>query len=146
MGLFNRKKSLPNSKSMDALMDKFDEMFFGGSENKYKQMKELYNLFDRRYNYEQIGNALAWMTIRFFRSDDRSSQGLVDEGQMCRPNNPFSRDDAMKLYKYVARKAFEKNMPNAPEEMFEPLYKSLGNYETGATTDVIPGAYGEYGL
>ena len=146
MGLFNRKKNVSKSKSMDALIDKVDEMFFGGSENKYTQMKELYNLFDHRYNYEQIGNALTWMTMRFFRSDDRSSQGLVDEGQMRRPNNPFSRDDAMKLYNYVVRKAFEKNMPKAPEEMFEPLYKSLGNYETGATTDVIPEAYGEYGL
>lgn len=50
MGLFNRKKNVSKSKSMDALIDKVDEMFFGGSENKYTQMKELYNLFDHRYN------------------------------------------------------------------------------------------------
>lgn len=30
--------------------------------------------------------------------------------------------------------------------VFNEFYKSLGNFEGGATTEIIPNAYGEYGL
>ena len=86
------------------------------------------------------------MTSRFNHVEDKSSVAFVDEGQMKRVDNPFTRDDALKIYKYVAKKQFQKVFPNAPEVMFEKRYKTLGNYEDGATTDVIPGAYGEYGF
>ena len=86
------------------------------------------------------------MTLRFSREGDKSAYAIVDNGQLRRHDNPFNREDAIVLYKYVVRKSVEKNMPNASKEIFDKLYESLGNFEKGATTDIIPGAYGEYGL
>lgn len=144
MGLFKRKKRL--NEQQDALFDKMADLFFGGKDQMWKQVLEAYELLGHRYTKDQISNALTWMTMHFQSVDDKSAQEMVDDGQMRRHDNPFSREDAMKLYKFVVRKSFEKNMPNAPEEMFDALYENLGNFKEGATTDVIPGAYGEYGL
>lgn len=147
MGLFHFfKKKTRLSKEQNELMDKVAEMLFGGLNQMREQVKELSSLLGKRYSPGQVANALTWMTSRFYHEEDKSSIALVDEGQMKRADNPFTRNDALKLYKYVAKKQFHKAFPSAPEVMFEEMYKTLGNYEDGATTDVIPGAYGEYGL
>jgi hypothetical protein len=61
---------------------------------------------------------------------------------MRRPNNAFSKADAMTIYSYVARK----RMPESMDSIFVMMNEMIGNRADGATTDVIPGAYGEYGL
>ena len=110
------------------------------------QIKELSGLLGNRYNLGQVANALTWMTSNFNHECDKLSFALVDDGQLKRVDNPFLKEDALLIYRYVAKKKFQKAVPDAPEVMFENMYESPGNYEEGATTDVIPGAYGEYGL
>lgn len=147
MGLFDFFKKKPRlSKEQNELMDKVAEMLFGSLDQMRDQIKELSGLLGNRYNHGQVANALTWMTSKLSREGDKSSFALVDDGQMKRVDNPFIKEDALLIYRYVAKKKFLKAFPNAPEEMFEKMYESLGNYEEGATTDVIPGAYGEYGL
>ena len=147
MGLFDFFKKKPRlSKEQNDLMDKVAEMLFGSLDLMREQIKELAGLLDNRYSLGQVANTLTWMTSRFSREGDKSSFALVDEGQMKRVDNPFTKKDVLIIYRYVAKKQFQKAFPNAPEAMFEKMYESLGNFEDGVTTDVIPGSYGEYGL
>ena len=145
MGFFDlfRKKKKPSND--DAVFNKMADMLFGGTAEFRSQVLELHALLNQRYEPSQVANALTWMTLEFNREGDRSSGALVDEGQMRRPTNPFSREDALKIYRFVAKKNWEKMFPGAPEALFESMYIGLGNSEDGCTTDVIPGAYGEFG-
>lgn len=147
MGLFNFFRKKPRlSEEQNQLMDKLSEMQFGGKEQMRVQIRELYELLGRRYDMGKVANALTWMTMRFNREGDKSMQGLVDEGQLHRPDNAFTRDDVIKIYRYVAKKSFLKLVPNGTDEIFESMLQTLGNTDKGASTDVISGAYGEYGL
>ena len=136
------KKMTPNEQKV---FDKMNEMLYGGTEQFEKQTLELYKMLGMKYKPEQIANALTWMSLQFAKEGDKSEYGLVDDGQMRRPKNTFSREDAVTIYRYVAKKSFRKALPDAPEDMFELLFATLGNSDEGCTTDVIPGAYGEYG-
>ncbi len=147
MGIFHFFRRKPKlSESQNALMDKMAVLLFGGLEQMQEQISELYEMFDHRYNKGQIANALTWMTSRFSREGDMSAFALVDEGLLHRMDNPFNRTDAMVLYKYAAKKSLHKFVPNASESIFDEIFITLGNNPKGATSDVIPGAYGEYGL
>ena len=140
-----KKKSKRLSSNEDKIFEKMNEMLYGGTEQFEKQTLELYKMLGMKYNIEQIANALTWMSLQFTKEGDKSVYGLVDDGQMRRPKNAFSREDAVTIYRYVAEKSFRKALPDAPEDMFELLFANLGNSDEGCTTDVIPGAYGEYG-
>ena len=128
------------------IFDKMAVLFFGGVDKMHEQVNEAYEILGHRYKQAQVANALTWMTSRFNRMDDKSSVAIVDEGQLCRDNNPFSKEDATKLYRFVVRNAFLRNNPNATDDVIEAFYRSLGNNANGATTDIIPGALGEYGF
>ncbi len=52
----------------------------------------------------------------------------------------------MTVYLFVVRNQCKKIFPSDYEEGFKAFYSALGNNEDGATTDIIPGAYEEYGL
>jgi hypothetical protein len=143
MGLFDFFRRKPKlSKEQSEVMDKMAELLFGGKEQMREQIMELHKTFNKRYSAEQVANALVWMTSRFVQEGDKSARALVDEGQMRRPNNAFSKADAMTIYNYVARK----RMPESVDSIFAMMNEMIGNRADGATTDVIPGAYGEYGL
>lgn len=143
LDLFRRKKKLSESES--ALMDQVAKMLFGGYDAMRAQTMELYELLGKRYPAPTVANNLTWMTSRFHHFEDKSAQGMVIEGQLERPDNTMTEADALMVYKFVVRKSFEKKFPGVPDSVFEEFYKSLGNFDKGATTDVIPGAYGEYG-
>ena len=143
MGLFDFFRRKPKlSKEQSEVMDKMAELLFGGKEQMREQIMELHKTFNKRYSAEQVANALVWMTSRFVQEGDKSARALVDEGQMRRPNNAFSKADVMTIYNYVARK----RMPESMDSIFAMMNEMIGNRADGATTDVIPGAYGEYGL
>lgn len=147
MGLFNlfrRKHKLTQSENQ--LMDQMANMLFGGLDQMREQINELYDLLNHRYSHRQVANALTWMTSHFSHSEDKSSQSMVDEGQMMRRDNPFSREDALTIYNFVVNKHIAKMFPGAPAEVLNAMFVGLGNSEDGASTDVIPGAYGEYGF
>lgn len=145
MGATNHKQN-PGSLGEKEVFDKMADFLFGGLDEMREQINEAYEMFGHRYKQAQIANALTWMTMRFNRMNDKSAVAMVDEGQMCRPDNPFNKEDATKLYRFVVKKTFLNNNPNATDEVVESFYKSLGNNTDGATTDVIPNAYGEYGF
>ena len=145
MGTTNHKQN-PGLLREKEVFDKMADFLFGGLDEMREQINEAYKLLGHRYKLEQVANALTWMTMRFNRMDDKSAVAMVDEGQMHRPDNPFSKADATRLYRFVVKKTFLKNNPNATDEVVESFYKSLGNNTDGATTDVIPNAYGEYGF
>ena len=142
------KTSNKGSRSLEEkeIFDKMAELFFGGVDKMHEQVNEAYEILGRRYKQAQVANALTWMTSRFNRMDDKSSVAIVDEGQLCRPDNPFSKEDADKLYRFVVKKTYLKNNPDATDDILECFYRSLGNNTEGTTTDTIPNAYGEYGF
>lgn len=83
------------------IFDKMAELFFGGVDKMREQVNEAYEILGRRYKQAQVANTLTWMTSGFNHMDDKSSVAIVDEGQLCRPDNPFSKEDAVKLYQFV---------------------------------------------
>lgn len=146
MGLLDIFKRKKRQSEKDELMDKMAAFLFGSLDEMRSQISELDAALGHRYDLGQVAGALTWMTTKFLRGGDVSAAGLVDNGQMRRPNNIFKRDDAMTIYKFVVKKSLCKTMPGASDEVVEMMLPSLGNNEGGATSDVIPGAYGEYGL
>ena len=141
-----KRKSGKMTPNEQKIFDKMNKMLYGGTEQFEEQTLELYKILGMKYKPEQIANALTWMSLQFTKEGDKSEYGLVDEGQMRRPTNSFTKEDAITIYRYVAKKSFQKILPDAPEDMFEVLFANLGNSDEGCTTDVIPGAYGEYGF
>ena len=150
MGFFGffKRKSPKNSLSeqQTELMNKMAVLLFGGIDQMRSQIDELSELYNGRHSAGDVANVLTWMTMRFKDEGDKSIAAIVDNGQMCRSNNKFNREDAIIAYKYIAKKCLANSFPDADNGVFNMMMESLGNNEDGATTDVIPGAYGEYGL
>jgi len=133
MGIFNFFKRKKQPSNEDQLMVKVAEFLFGGIEQMRSQVDDLYEIFGHRYTKSQISGVLTWTTSRFNRVEDKSAAAIVDRGLMARPTNCLkSREDAMTLYKYVAKKSFQRAFKNAPDAMFEEMFKSLGNCEDGS--------------
>lgn len=146
LDLFKRKKrGLTSSES--EIFDKMAILLFGSKEEMHRQVEEVRTQLGNRYDIGQIANALTYMTSSLSRKDDKSIAAVVDEGQMIRCNNPFKREDAIIIYKYVLRELYRKRFPEMPNEFLDiALQGVMGDNPNGATSDVIPGAYGEYGF
>lgn len=142
--IFKRKKS-KNAELNGMMSQLMSQMFSGGQQEMNQQVAELKSLLGNRYDVATIGGTLRYMTSHMLMSQDKSADRVVNKGAMLRPNNAFTKNDAMIVYKYVVRKQFDK-LGIKSEIAFQEFYKSLGNVDGGATSDVIPGAYGEYGL
>lgn len=147
MGLFDIFKKKEKRNALNAFMDEMQKkMFPGGKQEIAEQVKEATELFGGKYDQSKVAGTLMYMTSLMFTSGDKSADRIVKNGAMRRHDNVFSEQDALTLYRYVARQQFKKISPQNDDRMFEEFYKTIGNREGGATTDVIPGAYGEYGL
>lgn len=146
MNTMGTSKQGSGARGDSEIFDKIAELFLGGADKMREQVNEAYDMLGHRYKQAQVANALTWMTSRFNRMDDKSSVAIVDEGQLCRPDNPFNKEDADKLYQFVVKKTYLKNNPNATDDILDYFYRSLGNNTEGTTTDTIPNAYGEYGF
>lgn len=140
---FRKKNKKAELEGMMAQLEK--QMFPGGHDEMKAQSEELKSLLGNRYDVPTIGGTLCYMTSHMIISREKSADRVVKRGALIRPENIFSESDAMIIYKYVVRKQFSKLGIN-DERAFQEFYKSLGNIEGGATTDVIPRGYGEYGL
>ncbi len=150
MGLFdffNKKKQAKLSPELDDFLNQsFKLMFPGGKKERRKQVRELKALLKKKYKDATIASTLAYMTSHILFSEEKSADRVVYRGALVREDNKFTEEDALIIYKFVVRQQYKKVFPNNNEEGFKFFYSALGNNEGGATTDIIPGAYGEYGL
>ena len=122
-------------------------LLYGSKDNMRRQVNDVSTLLGNRYDAGQVANALTYITSGLMRENDKSIGALVDEGQMMRLNNPFKREDAVIIYKYAIKEAYRKQFPDLSDEVLKvALQGVIGENEGGATTDEIPGAYGEYGF
>lgn len=144
--IFKRKKKSGLS-AEDLFAKTFPILFPGGVDDMNHQIEELSALLPRgKYSNETIGGTLRYMTSLFIFGVEKSAQRIVERGAMRRPDNAFTKEDALIIYNYVIRLNFKRKTGQQSEEAFEYFYRAMGNIEDGAQTDVIPGAYGEYGL
>lgn len=112
-----------------------------------RQIDDLSELLPRgKYSKEDIGGTLRYMTSLFIFGGEKSAQRIVECGAMRRPDNKFDEVDALTIYRYVVRVNFKRKTGQTSEAAFEYFYRAMGNIDDGAITDVVPGAYGEYGL
>lgn len=147
MGLFDffRKKKKDNK--LEQLMGELQsKMFPGGLNEIKKQVDEIRSLLNNRYTPEVIQGTLQYMTTLFTVSQDKSAERIVKKGAMNRPDNKFSEDDAMIIYKYVIKQHLLRQFGNCDKTLFDYFYGSIGNIENGCTSDEIPCGTGEYGL
>lgn len=147
MGLFDFfKRKKEKDKLQSYIEDLQKKIFPGGAAEVAKQVSEIMSLLGNRYSEDDVANLLHYMSTLFMISQDKSAYRIVKTGAMHRPDNVFSEPDATTVYKYVVKQNFIKDFGMFDEFGFAGFYKSLGNIEDGSTTDVIPGAYGEFGL
>ena len=150
MGLFDflkSKKKKPADSTLAKLQEEIMHMSFPkGKEDIKRQVIELCEMFKGKYSVGEVGGTLCYMNSLFITSNDKSANRIVKIGAMHRPDNKFSEEDANVIYKYMVRQKVNEKFGDKAEIMFQTLYESLGNIEGGATTDEIPGGYGEYGL
>lgn len=147
MGLFDFFKRKEQKDALNAYLEEMqNKMFPGGKQEIARQVREVASLLDNKYELQEVSQILLYMSSLMFTAQDKSAERVVRIGAMNRPNNIFSEKSLMTIYKYVVRQQFVRAFKTDNEQMFNEFYKSLGNVEDGATTDVIPGAYGDYGL
>lgn len=147
MGLFDIFKKKKAKSELEALVAEMrQKMFPGGNIEIQRQVNEVSGMLTKNYENGVVTSGLLYMTSLIYTAQDKSALRIVQNGALRRPDNKLSEIDAMILYKYVVRQQFNKTFHIDNEEAFEEFYRSIGNMDDGATTDVIPGAYGEYGL
>ncbi len=136
MGLFDFfKRKKKDSDIQRVFSEMYKKMFPHGSEDEKKWVADLVKLFDYRYSKEEIQGMLRYVLSLVIISPDKSQDRVVG-AIMRRPKNVLLQEDAIRLYKYA--------MTHHPD--LNLMYMLMTqDYPDGATTDVIPNAYGEYG-
>ena len=146
MGLFDIFKKKRKKDEIKSYVKSIqNDIFPGGKEEVVRHVSELKEILGNKYSVKEIANLLLYMSTLFNIAQDKSACRIVS-GAMRRSNNVFSEQDATTIYKYIVKQSVIKIFGMYNETTFNEFYKTLGNVEGGATTDVIPGAYGEYGL
>lgn len=140
-------KKKENEDKIDGLINKL----FSGERNEInRQVKELkeemgYDPEYFRFSTDDIEDALIYMTTLFAVSTKKSSDAIIGS-TIRRTHNKMNIHILRLIYKYVARQRFIQICGSNNDVLFEAFLQSIGNIKDGCTTDVIPGAFGEYGL
>jgi hypothetical protein len=148
MGFFDIFKKKEKKKNpLEALLEEMqNKMFPGGQAQIEEQVNEVSAKLGNRYDRNKVKGTLLYMSSLMFTSRDKSADRIVRNGALRKPDNVFTEADATTIYRYVALQQFKRAFPSADEQVFQEFYRTLGNFEGGATTDEIPGGYGEFGL
>ena len=123
------------------------QAFPGGYEQLQKLIDEQYIAFNQKYSKKVLSQAINYTATGLILFQDKSSKRIVDGGLMMR--DLLEYDDAMALYKAVARNQFESKFGQfaGSEGAFKSFYQGLGNIDGEELNgDVMQGAYGEWGL
>ena len=145
MGFFDIFKRKKQSNPLDEMLGKvFSQAFPGGYEQLQNLINEQYLLFNQKYSKDTLTQAINYIATGLIIFKEKSASRIVDMGLM--PKKLLSYDDALKLYKAVARNHFESRFGTTSEAAFNAFYQELGNIEGEQCGDVMQGAYGEWGL
>lgn len=156
MGLldfFKKKKKSKNMEFDSMMRAHMYRMFPGGKEELNSQVLDVKKLLRPEYKVEDVKKRLIYITSLLYTARDRSSYRIVEIGAMNKPDNIFSYEENMKIYRYATITQLKKLIPNfdsldkATQERFiEDGLAAMGNNPKGCITDEIPNGYGEFGL
>lgn len=148
MGIFDffRKKKEPNIN--DIVGSIMAQAFPNGKRQIQSIASTLYEEFHGRYPQEVLKSSIAYCGSLLITARDKSAQRIVDMGMLLKPENKYSREDAITIYKSVVSSFFSTKFGIDNKEAFEAFYISLGN--VGDAIEIvnkrIKGATGVYGI
>ncbi len=147
MKLFNFfKRNKDNDYVHRMIRHMLKEMFPGGNKEILTLVADLKKQLKGEYDDLDIRGTLQYMASHVYFSQEKSADRVVRRGALVRPHNKFTEEDALIIYKCVVKQQYKRVFGSYDEDGFQVFYLALGNNEGGATTDIIPGAYGEYGM
>lgn len=147
MGFFDFFRKKKNDDQLQSMVDDMLlKIFPGGRKEIFEKSGIVQKSLKKNYEQVDIAKLIAYMTTLLLVSKDKSADRIVFKGAMCKTKNVFTEEDALSIYKFVVRQHCIKAFGIDNDTVFNEFYKSLGNFEGGALTDVIPNSYGEYGL
>ncbi len=144
MGFFDFfKKKKKKLTEKDLAKKVLESAFPGGPRQLDEIVQSAYTETRERYSKDTLEQAVRYIAVglRFFQ--DRSVNRIIDQGLM--PKNLVSREDGIVIYKIVLKNVYADRMGNN-KAISEYLYKTFGNIEGEPVGDVMPGAFGPYGL
>ena len=148
MGFFDFFKKKKEPKIDEIVGSIMAQAFPNGKRQIQEIASSLYKDFQGKYPLESLMSSIAYCGSMLITAKDKSAQRVVDMGLLLKPENKYSREDAITIYKSVVRSLFSTKFNIDNQEAFDAFYKSLGN--VGNTVEIenkrIKGAFGTYGM
>lgn len=148
MGFFDffRKKKEP--KIEDIVGSIMSQVFPNGKSQIQLIASSLYKEFGGKYPIDSLMKSIAYCGSMLITAHDKSSLRVIERGLLLKPDNSYSKEDAITIYKAVVKSYFSSKIDIDNNEAFDAFYKSLGN--VGESVEIInkriKGATGTYGL
>lgn len=148
MGIFDFFKKKKEPKIDELVSSIMAQVFPNGKRQIQEIASSLYKDFRGKYPQESLMKSVAYCGSMLITAKDKSAQRIVDMGLLLKPDNKYTREDAITIYKSVVKSFFSTKFNIDNQEAFESFYKSLGN--VGNTVEIenkrIKGAFGTYGV
>lgn len=148
MGFFDFFKKKKEPKIEDIVGSIMSQVFPNGKSQIQSIASSLYKEFGGKYPIDSLMKSIAYCGSMLITAQDKSSQRVVERGLLLKPDNRYSKEDAITLYKAVVKSYFSSKIGIDNNEAFDAFYKSLGN--VGDSVEIInnriKGATGIYGL
>lgn len=124
------------------------QVFPNGKSQINSIVSTLYKEFQGRYSQESLKNSICYCGSLLIIAKDKSAQRVVDKGMLLKPENEYTREDAITIYKSVVKSIFTTKFGIDNQEAFDAFYKSLGNVDNSIEIQNkrIKGATGTYGI
>lgn len=148
MGFFDflKKKKEPN---LDDIVSSIISQVFPNGKSQIQELAStLYKDLRGKYSQESLMRSIAYCGSMLITAKDKSAQRIVDMGMLLKPENKYTREDAITIYRSVVKSYFSSKLGIDNQEAFEAFYKSLGNIDNSVEIENkrIKGAFGTYGL
>lgn len=148
MGLFDFFKKKKEPAINDIVKSIMSQAFPKGKVQMQEIATALYQEFNGKYSKDSLMKSIAYCGSMLITANDKSAERVVERGMLLKPDNKYSKDDAVKIYKAVAKSIFFTKIGIDSEEAFEAFYQSLGNVGNNVqiVNKRIKGSFGTYGL
>lgn len=122
MGLFDFLKS-NEQREKEELMQKLQQQIFpGGNEQMNREVRAVRELLDFKYSLDEVKQTYVHAAAMYFIAKDKSQERIITS-ILYNDKSVVTREDAIKIYKYL----YDKNKPKNPLEQLSHTVNSLND-------------------